>query len=73
MFPLPLSLVINLHRIVRLDLDRASAATKTLVADFAVASNDGGSRPITIAIMSSGSGSSGTGRGDSGRGTVWDA
>ena len=72
-FPTPLSLVTNLHLIVRLELDSTSTATKASMSDLTAASNDGGIRPITIPIPSGGSGGSGTGRGDSGGGTVGEA
>ena len=70
--PLPprVSLVINLHLIIRLDLDGALTPTKALVVSTAAASDDGGSRPIPIPISSGGSGRSGTGIGDSRGGTV---
>ena len=71
--PPHLSLVVNLHIIVWIDLDGASATTKALAAALAEAADDGGSRPITILIPSGGSGGSGTGRGDSGGGNIRDA
>ena len=49
-FRLPLSLDVNIHLVVRLDVDVASAATKTSVAALAAAADDGGCRPITIPI-----------------------
>ena len=48
-------------------------ATKSTLAYLAVASDDGGSRTITILIPSGKRGGSGTGRGDSGGATVKDA
>ena len=72
-YPFPLSLVVNIHLIIRLDLDGALEATKVLVVASVAASDTGGSRPITIPIPSDGSGGSGTVRGDSGGGTVLDA
>ena len=72
-FYLPLYLVVNIHLIVRIDLDGASAATKALVADLATASDYGGSRLITILIMCGVNGGIRTGRGDSGGATVGDA
>ena len=76
-FLLPLYLVINLHIIVRIDLDSVSAATETSVAASAATYDDGGRLPIPkptlIPIPSGRSSGSGTSRGDSGGGTVGDS
>ena len=72
-FHLPLPLVVNLHLIVWLDLNGASAATKASAVDLVAAYENGGSHTITILILCGGSGGSGTGRGDSCGATVWDA
>ena len=66
------SFVMNLHIIVRIDLDGATADTMASVVASAAAVGDGGSGPIMILIPSGGRGGSGTGRGNSGGGTVRD-
>ena len=70
-FHLPLSLDVNLHIIVRLDIDGSSAATKALVTALAEAFEDGGRLPIAIRVAKLGD--SWTIRGDSRGATVGDA
>ena len=69
----PLSLVVNIHLILRLDLEGALAATEASVAASTAASDDGNSRPIPILFPCGGSGGNRTGTGDSDGAAVRDA